>query len=89
MLLMSLNETVDLYQWGGLVGDEAERGGVMIFYYVSLYKNRKSRMNGFTREFTPKTNKPYLTKTYLKYLVSAFGTSVSNFLFKYTVVSGG
>jgi hypothetical protein len=24
-------------------------------------------MNGFTREFTPKTNKPYLTKTYTKY----------------------
>jgi hypothetical protein len=24
-------------------------------------------MNSITREFTPKTNKPYLTKTYFKY----------------------
>ncbi len=26
-------------------------------------------MNSITRDLTPKTNKPYLTKTYLKYLV--------------------
>jgi hypothetical protein len=42
-------------------------------------------MNSIIRDLTPKTNKPYLTKTYLEFLLTCFTFFLANYiLYKFT-----